>query len=116
MSFAQRLSELMASRTLTNYQLAKDLDIHPTTVANWLAGKVPRKKTLALLAEYFGVSTDYLLGNEQKEKPATDGQAINEEALKLALFGGNTDETDAMWEEAKNYIQYIKEREKRKRE
>ncbi|MFR9308861.1 helix-turn-helix domain-containing protein [Hydrogeniiclostridium mannosilyticum] len=116
MSFAQRLSELMASRTLTNYQLAKDLDIHPTTVANWLAGKVPRKKTLALLAEYFGVSTDYLLGNEQKEKPATDGQAINEEALKLALFGGNTDVTDAMWEEAKNYIQYIKEREKRKRE
>lgn len=116
MSFAQRLSELMASRTLTNYQLAKDLDIHPTTVANWLAGKVPRKKTLALLAEYFRVSTDYLLGNEQKEKPATDGQAINEEALKLALFGGNTDVTDAMWEEAKNYIQYIKEREKRKRE
>ena len=110
MSFAQRLSELMASRTLTNYQLAKDLDIHPTTVANWLAGKAPRKKTLALLAEYFGVSTDYLLGNEQKEKPATDGQAINEEALKLALFGGNTDVTDAMWEEAKNYIQYIKER------
>ena len=109
MSFAQRLSELMASRTLTNYQLAKDLDIHPTTVANWLAGKAPRKKTLALLAEYFGVSTDYLLGNEQKEKPATDGQAINEEALKLALFGGNTDVTDAMWEEAKNYIQYIKE-------
>ena len=116
MSFAQRLSELMASRTLTNYQLAKDLDIHPTTVANWLAGKAPRKKTLALLAEYFGVSTDYLLGNEKKEKPATDGQAINEEALKLALFGGNTDVTDAMWEEAKNYIQYIKEREKRKRE
>ena len=116
MSFAQRLSELMASRTLTNYLLAKDLDIHPTTVANWLAGKAPRKKTLALLAEYFGVSTDYLLGNEQKEKPATDGQAINEEALKLALFGGNTDVTDAMWEEAKNYIQYIKEREKRKRE
>ena len=116
MSFAQRLSELMASRTLTNYQLAKDLDIHPTTVANWLAGKAPRKKTLALLAEYFGVSTDYLLGNEQKEKPATDGQAINEEALKLALFGGNTDVTDTMWEEAKNYIQYIKEREKRKRE
>ena len=67
MSFAQRLSELMASRTLTNYQLAKDLDIHPTTVANWLAGKAPRKKTLALLAEYFGVSTDYLLGIDTRE-------------------------------------------------
>lgn len=44
MNFAQQLSKLMDSRALTNYQLAKDLDIHPTTVANWLAGKTPRKR------------------------------------------------------------------------
>ena len=114
MSFAQRLSELMASRTLTNYQLAKDLDIHPTTGAICGSVKEPLNKSIALVAEYFVVCSVYLVGNQQKEKPATDGQAINEEALKLALFGGNTDVTDAMWEEAKNYIQYIKEREKRK--
>lgn len=64
----------MDSKALTNYQLAKDLDIHPSTVANWLSGKIPRKKTLALLADYFGVSVDYLLGNGEKEKaPATAG-------------------------------------------
>lgn len=65
MTFAQRLSELMNKNNLTNYQLAKELDIHPSTIANWLNGKEPRKKTLALLASYFGVSVDYLLGNEE---------------------------------------------------
>ncbi len=68
MTFAQQLSKLMDSRALTNYQLAKDLDIHPTTVANWLSGKIPRKKTLSILADYFGVSVDYLLGNAENEK------------------------------------------------
>lgn len=68
MTFAQQLSKLMDSRSLTNYQLAKDLDIHPTTVANWLSGKIPMKKTLAILADYFGVSVDELIGNAENEK------------------------------------------------
>lgn len=71
MNFSQILKKLMEQRTLTNYQLAKDLDIHPTTVANWLNGKVPRKKTLSVLAAYFDVSVDHLLGNEQEKKPVT---------------------------------------------
>ena len=71
MNFSQILKKLMEQRALTNYQLAKDLDIHPTTVANWLNGKVPRKKTLSVLAAYFDVSVDHLLGNEQEKKPVT---------------------------------------------
>lgn len=69
MDFAQILSNLMEERSLTNYQLAKDLDIHPTTVANWLSGKEPRKKTLSMLSEYFNVTVDYLLTGEQQKKP-----------------------------------------------
>ena len=61
MNFSQILKKLMEQRTLTNYQLAKDLDIHPTT----------RKKTLSVLAAYFDVSVDHLLGNEQEKKPVT---------------------------------------------
>jgi len=70
MQFSQILKKLMDERGLTNYQLAKELDIHPTTVANWLDNREPRKKTLLLLSNYFGVSVEYLLG-VQKEKPAT---------------------------------------------
>lgn len=110
MSFAQRLSELMASRTLTNYQLAKDLDIHPTTVANWLAGKAPRKKTLALLAEYFGVSTDYLLGNERKEEPTADSSELDKElkGIDFALYGEVKELTDGQKQDVLDFIRFKK--------
>ena len=41
--------------------------------------------TLSKIATYFGVSMDYLLGNEQKEKPATP-EAI--ESLRSAMEMG----------------------------
>lgn len=35
-------------------------------------------ETLTKIATYFGVSVDYLLGNGQKEKPATDSDGLTE--------------------------------------
>ena len=66
-----------------------------------------RKKSLSTdtvkkIAAYFGVSVDYLIyGNESHS---------DEEQLKVALFGGDGNVTDEMWEEVKRYAQYIKER------
>lgn len=34
--------------------------------------------TLSKIASYFGVSVDYLLGNEQKEKPVTDSDGFTD--------------------------------------
>jgi len=59
--------------------------------------------TLAKIAGYFGVSVEYLLGNEN---------CISEEdRLKVALFGGGEEVTDEMWNEVKRYAMYLKERE-----
>ncbi len=110
MNFAQRLSGLMDSHALTNYQLAKDLDIHPTTVTNWLSGKTPRKKTLAILSAYFGVSVDYLLGNEEKEKPTAE-KAVSDEDIKFALFGDTT-VSDEDFEDVKRFAEFIKNKKK----
>lgn len=56
--------------------------------------------TLSKIAVYFGVSVDYLLGNEEKEKPATDEGDGLEDLLKdqfIAFYGevkDSLDETD----------------------
>lgn len=71
MNFPQILQNLLDTNRLTNYQLAKNLDVHPTTVANWLSGKTPRKRTLGQIADYFGVTTDYLLGREPQSPANT---------------------------------------------
>lgn len=110
MNFAQRLSGLMDSHALTNYQLAKDLDIHPTTVTNWLSGKTPRKKTLAILSAYFGVSIEYLLGNEEQKKPTAE-KAVSDEDIKFALFG-DASVSDEDFEDVKRFAEFIKNKKK----
>ena len=46
-------------------------------VSAWKSGTKPRIETISKIADYFGVSTDYLLGNKEvKEKPAADGSEL----------------------------------------
>ena len=69
--------------------------------------KMGRQKTLSAdilskIADYFSVSVDYLLG-----APVTPA---DDQSLKVALFGGDTEVTDEMWNEVKRYAAFIKER------
>ena len=42
--------------------VAKDLNISSATVTGWKKGSPPNSERLVSIADYFGVSTDYLLG------------------------------------------------------
>lgn len=53
--------------------VAKELGISSGSVTFWKKGKVPHHSTLIKLANYFGVTVDYLL-TEQKEKPTDKGE------------------------------------------
>lgn len=61
--FGQRLSELMEKNKTSAYRLAKELDVHQTTIANWREGKSePKASDIVNIAILFNVSCDYLLG------------------------------------------------------
>ena len=45
--------------------LAKKLGLSSGTMTNWKNGKIPQAMNLKKLADYFGVSVDYLLGKEE---------------------------------------------------
>lgn len=82
---------------MTQYRLAKLLDISQSTVAGWLSGtSLPRRATLKRLAEVFGVSVDYLMG---KENPATaNGDGMSEVKSKLtAAVQAMTEEQAKAW-------------------
>ena len=72
MTFAQVLNELMNSRGVTNYALAKYLKCSQSTIKNWLTNTTrPNHDKLKQVAEYFGVSVDYILGTtDETEKPS----------------------------------------------
>ena len=61
--FGQSLSELMKKNQMSAYRLAKELDIHQTTIKNWREGKCePMASHIVSIAIIFNVTCDYLLG------------------------------------------------------
>ena len=71
--FALRLKELREQKGLSQYSLAAALQCPQSTIGNWEAGKRETNfATLDKLANYFGVSVDYLLGREPK--PPTESE------------------------------------------
>ena len=61
--FAERLKDLRKEKTLSQADLAKELGVSQRSISSWETGfRQPDFETLEILAKYFGVSTDYLLG------------------------------------------------------
>ena len=64
--------------------VAKELGLSSGTVTFWKNGKIPKSDTLKKIADFFGVTVDYLLGNEEKEKNLpSPAQSLNETEAEL---------------------------------
>lgn len=69
MNTGQRIAELRKSRGLSQGQLAKELNVSTSAVGMWETGKRGLKEESALqIAEYFNITTDFLLGREVFQK------------------------------------------------
>ena len=63
-AFAERLRSLIAKEKITQKDLADHLGISRATASKYVCGKnEPCFQHLVTIAQYFDVSTDYLLGN-----------------------------------------------------
>ncbi|MCH5316751.1 MAG: helix-turn-helix transcriptional regulator [Eubacterium sp.] len=68
MSFGNNLRTLIEERNLTQKELAKKLNIAPSTMGSYVQNtREPDFNTLKLFAEYFDVSTDYLLDHNSNQ-------------------------------------------------
>ena len=62
---AKRIKEIMMEEKLNQVQLAEKIGVTQVAVSNWINGrKEPSINSLWLLADYFGVSVDYLIGRK----------------------------------------------------
>ena len=61
--------------------VAKKLGISSGAVTAWKNGKVPHHETLIKIADYFGVTVDYLLGQEEKEPSVTIDGELEEDVI-----------------------------------
>jgi len=62
-SFAKNLTSLMKENGTSQSQLAKVLNVKQQTISRYINGeREPDIDTILLIAKFFEVSTDYLLG------------------------------------------------------
>ena len=62
---AKRIKELMKEEQLTQSGLAEKIGIKQNTISAWLLGKKePSIRSLWLVADYFNVDIDYLVGRK----------------------------------------------------
>ena len=63
-----RLAKLRRERKLSQLKLALDLNMNQNTISRYETGEREADyKTLIRLADYFGVSLDYLLGRKNEK-------------------------------------------------
>lgn len=74
--FTQRLKELRKSRHVSQVTLAGVLGVTQQAVGKWEMGRsTPDPATVARIAEFFGTSTDYLLGRSDLNQPSPSSHA-----------------------------------------
>lgn len=109
-----KLRELRKKCGITMKELGAEIGVAESTISQYETGKrQPDYETLLKLGEFFGVSVDYLLtGEETKKAPVPEGErSVSDDDIKFALFGGDGDITDEMYEEVKRFAKLVKLRE-----
>lgn len=107
--FALRLKELREKQGLSQKAFALKLNVSQSTVGMWESQKrEPNFKTVETIAEFFNVSTDYLLGHDQRFN-SLDKQL---EGIDFALWGEVSDLTDEEKQDIINFAKFTKSKRK----
>ena len=109
MNCVDRVKALCKERRIPIYKLEKDLGFANGYIGQLRRGVLPVER-LEMVAEYLGVTIDYLLGKENA--PTDTGERhVSDEDIKFALFGGDGEITDAMYDEVCRFAAFVKQRE-----
>ena len=93
---------------------ATEAGISKSLVTKWKTNSVeiPSPEVLNKLSKYFNMPISELMGEEGEKMPTNTGRReISDEDIQFALFGGNDEITESMYEEVKKFAAYIKQRE-----
>ena len=101
MGIGERLESLLDDWDLTQKQLAHDLHIEASTLNGYIKGKrCPDYDTLIRMAEYFDVSTDYLLGVTNTRKRPDEPVNVRESELVGIYRDMMPENQDLLYEQA----------------
>lgn len=99
--FYKRYCELCASKGMSASGVASAIGLSNAAANGWKKGKLPNDTTLAKLSAYFGVTVEYLKGEETKKDPGQKTEAEIDGELLEIWSTGDEDERRALLEMAR---------------
>lgn len=112
MNSVELVKAICKERGIAISKLERDLDFANGYISRLKKGSFPADR-LFKIADYLGVTVDYLLTGENTDH-ADEPRPLSDDDIKFALFGGDGEITDAMYEEVKNFAAFVKQRERGK--
>ena len=82
----QIVKTLCREKGITQKELAKIIDVSQNTIKNW-ENNLPNGDTLLKIADYFGVTTDYLLGRSYDKLLTRKNERDIQKSLKQIYDG-----------------------------
>ena len=70
--FKEIFIRLCNEKGITPSKACRDVKIAPATFSCWDENSIPRQATLLRIADYFGVTVDYLLGKDAPKSVTPD--------------------------------------------
>lgn len=111
--FWDRFVMLCAERDTKPNPVASQLGISSGAVTRWKQGSKPNSTTAYKIANYFGVSVEYLLGKDENKKPApTEGDGLSEDARRVAEIFNQLSEAGK--QAAEDYLAFLQAKESAK--
>ncbi|MBO4108674.1 helix-turn-helix domain-containing protein [Streptococcus suis] len=104
--FSERLKQLRKEAGLTQKNIADNFNTSPQSYAQWEKGlRSPSKESLEKLADFFNISTDYLLGNSDIRNPEEEIDLDDFEMLyRNTSKGMSTEEKSQLEADLKNFL------------
>lgn len=114
--FGEKIRQARKAAGLTQRQLADRLGVSNTSVSNWEKNlSRPDADLIQQLCAILGLQPNDFYGTVETA-PIGTSRRVSEDDIKFALFGGDGEITDAMYDEVKRFAAFVKQREAEKKE
>lgn len=110
-----RIKEAMRIRSLKSADLVRITGMSSARISHYVTGKyLPKQDAIHSLALALNVSESWLMGLDvPMEREKEVAQPTPSDIAKVALFGGDGEVTEEMWNEVKAFAEFVKQKYKR---
>lgn len=113
----KNIDKLLKERGISGVKMSDDLGMSRSFMTELRKGRAKSIKieTAQKIADYFGVTTDYLFGAETEKAPTPEGERqISDVDMMFALWGDSAEMDQTDLDDVKRYADYVRERKRKK--